>query len=80
MGASIEIFEDEINDAATRYDVAYNIRNYRQSVVAHEIAHIFWLADEPFTSGDNSIMDYGIDHNLICTPQMFDIYHMLTKY
>ena len=83
LGASIYIYSDAITEAAERdksSGSSYNLRNYRQSVVAHEIAHLFWLDDEPNTSKDYSLMDYGIDHNLIYTPQMFDIYHMLTKY
>ena len=45
----------------------------RQSTIAHEMGHLFWLGDNPATT-QNSIMRYkSMDYDNIFTPQTYDV-------
>lgn len=52
---------------------------FRRSTVTHEFAHLMWLDDNPSTT-DFSLMRHDRDREMIYTPQMIDIYHLLKKY
>lgn len=54
-------------------------QNIRRSTITHELGHLIYLNDNPATS-DYSLMCHDRDREMIYTPQMSDIYHVLKKY
>lgn len=73
------------NDVATSAKIEINTSTigsstaFRRSTVTHEFAHLMWLDDNPSTT-DFSLMRHDRDREMIYTPQMIDIYHLLKKY
>lgn len=51
----------------------------RTSTVTHELGHLIWLDDYTSSSNIDSLMWHGRDREIIYTPQMMDIYHVLQK-
>lgn len=51
----------------------------RRSTVTHELGHLIWLNDFDSTANIPSLMWHGRDREVIYTPQMMDIYHVLQK-
>ena len=53
------------------------------STIAHEIGHLYWLADNPVESPagyDVSLMNHGRNRNKIYEPQVFDVSNVKRKY
>lgn len=62
---------------------ANNIYNFGQSVVAHEFGHLFFLADNPVSSGagnNMSLMNHARDRETVIQPTYFDINNVINKY
>lgn len=62
---------------------ASNFNRFAQSTVAHEIGHLYWLADNPVESPagyDMSLMNHGRNRNKIYEPQVFDVSNVKRKY
>jgi hypothetical protein len=51
----------------------------RQSTIAHEIGHLFWLNDNPTTS-ELCLMSYSRDRSKIIGPQQIDVFYVINKY
>ncbi len=60
-------------------DNATNFSNFAQSVLVHELGHVFWLKDNPGTTS-SSIMKYSRNRNLMILPQQYDINNVNAKY
>ena len=60
-------------NSRTIFADAGNFNNFAKGIVAHEFGHCFWLDDNPTLVGDESIMNYSRNRNVICSPQPFDI-------
>ena len=73
-GAVVVSAKIEINTSTIGSSTAF-----RRSTVTHEFAHLMWLNDNPSTT-DFSLMRHNRDREIIYTPQMIDIYHLLKKY
>lgn len=74
--------EIKINDRTISRD-ASNFSRFAQSTVAHEIGHLYWLADNPVDSpaGYNmSLMNHGRNRNTIYEPKVFDVSNVKRKY
>lgn len=54
-------------------------RLMRTSTVTHELGHLIWLDDFDGTTNIPSLMWHGRDREVIYTPQMMDIYHVLQR-
>lgn len=53
--------------------------NAKTSVIAHEMGHLFWLGDNPYTT-EQSLMSYSRDKETVIRPQFIDVYHVVNKY
>ena len=53
--------------------------NVRISVIAHEMGHLFWLADNPSIK-ETSLMSYHRSYETVIRPQFIDVYHVVQKY
>ena len=51
----------------------------RTSTVTHELGHLIWLEDYTGSTKVPSLMWHGRDREVIYTPQMMDVYHVLQK-
>lgn len=51
----------------------------RTSTVTHELGHLIWLNDFDGSTKIPSLMWHGRDREVIYTPQMMDVYHVLQK-
>lgn len=51
----------------------------RTSTVTHELGHLIWLEDFEGATNIPSLMWHGRDREVIYTPQMMDIYHVLQR-
>ncbi len=68
------------NVVATSSEITINSRtlpnnsNTRQSTIAHEMAHVLWLSDNPVVlNGNKSLMRGDRDRTIITGPQAYDI-------
>ena len=53
--------------------------NFKQSVVTHELGHIFCLGDNPVTN-ETSLMKHTRNRNTVYLPAFIDVYHIINKY
>lgn len=74
------------NYTATSGNIRINSRllsgesdNYKISVIAHEMGHLFWLGDNPYTA-ETSLMSHNRDRETVIRPQFIDVYHVVNKY
>lgn len=59
--------------------VCISIPNKSLKFIAHEMGHLFWLGDNPYTA-ETSLMSHNRDRETVIRPQYIDVYHVVNKY
>lgn len=63
-------------DSSTMKDES---NNFKQSVITHELGHIFDLGDNPVTN-ETSLMKHSRNRNTVYLPTFIDVFHIINKY
>lgn len=83
FGSKLRRFRIELSSnsiiGADEHDGSFNLENFIQSVLCHELGHTVWLNDNPSTM-QASIMKYTRDRNSMVRPAAFDISNVSKKY